>query len=142
MAKGMTRLEVVNAVNAQDLTLSGGTAKIGKTQYTVRTNAMPPTIEALNDIPVSFSNGATVFLRDIGHVRDGNLAQQNIVRADGKRSVLLSIIKNGNASTLPVVNAFKAMLVTAQAAAPSGMVIKPLFDQSVFVVSSRVSVLR
>jgi multidrug efflux pump subunit AcrB len=142
LAKGLTPLQVVNAVNAQNLTLSGGTAKIGKTQYTVRTNAMPPTIEALNDIPVSFSNGATVFLRDIGHVRDGNLVQQNIVRADGKRSVLLSIIKNGNASTLSVVNAVKAMLVTAQAAAPSGMVIKPLFDQSVFVVSSVVSVLR
>jgi multidrug efflux pump subunit AcrB len=142
LAKGMTPLQVVNAVNAQNLTLSGGTAKIGKTQYTVRTNAMPPTIEALNDIPVSFSNGATVFLRDIGHVRDGNLVQQNIVRADGKRSVLLSIIKNGNASTLTVVNAVKSMLVTARAAAPSGMVIKSLFDQSVFVVSSVVSVLR
>jgi len=142
LAKGLTPLQVVNAVNAQNLTLSGGTAKIGKTQYTVRTNAMPPTIEALNDIPVSFSNGATVFLKDIGHVRDGNLVQQNIVRADGKRSVLLSIIKNGNASTLSVVNAVKAMLVTARAAAPSGMVIKPLFDQSVFVVSSVVSVLR
>src|SRR5882724_904310 len=142
LAKGLTPLQVVNAVNAQNLTLSGGTAKIGKTQYTVRTNAMPPTIEALNDIPVSFSNGATVFLRDIGHVRDGNLVQQNIVRADGKRSVLLSIIKNGNASTLSVVNAVKAMLVTARAAAPSGMVIKSLFDQSVFVVSSVVSVLR
>jgi multidrug efflux pump subunit AcrB len=142
LAKGLTPLQVVNAVNAQNLTLSGGTAKIGKTQYTVRTNAMPPTINALNDIPVSFSNGATVFLRDIGHVRDGNLVQQNIVRADGKRSVLLSIIKNGNASTLTVVNAVKAMLVTARAAAPSGMVIKSLFDQSVFVVSSVVSVLR
>ncbi len=142
LAKGLTPLQVVTAVNAQNLTLSGGTAKIGKTQYTVRTNAMPPTIEALNDIPVSFSNGATVFLRDIGHVRDGNLVQQNIVRADGKRSVLLSIIKNGNASTLSVVNAVKAILVTARAAAPSGMVIKPLFDQSVFVVSSVISVLR
>ncbi|HXO91829.1 MAG TPA: efflux RND transporter permease subunit, partial [Stellaceae bacterium] len=142
LAKGLTPLQVVNAVNAQNLTLSGGTAKIGTTQYTVRTNAMPPTIEALNDIPVSFSNGATVFLRDIGHVRDGNLVQQNIVRADGKRSVLLSIIKNGNASTLSVVNAVKAMLVTARAAAPSGMVIKSLFDQSVFVTSSVVSVLR
>src|SRR6478672_2542211 len=142
LAKGLTPLQVVNAVNAQNLTLSGGTAKIGKTQYTVRTNAMPPTIEALNDIPVGFSNGATVFLRDIGHVRDGNLVQQNIVRADGKRSVLLSIIKNGNASTLTVVNAVKHMLDIARASAPSGMVIKSLFDQSVFVVSSVTAVLR
>src|SRR6478752_9198519 len=130
LAKGLTPLQVVNAVNAQNLTLPGGTAKIGATQYTVRTNAMPATIEALNDIPVSFANGATVFLRDIGHVRDGNLVQQNVVRADGKRSVLLSIIKNGNASTLAVVNAVKHMLDTARKAAPAGMVIQSLFDQS------------
>jgi len=142
LAKGLTPLQVVNAVNAQNLTLPGGTEKIGKTQYTVRTNSMPPTIEALNDIPVSYSNGATVFLRDVGHVRDGNLVQQNVVRADGKRSVLLSIIKNGNASTLTVVNAVKHVLDIARAAAPSGMVIKSLFDQSVFVTSSVIAVLR
>ena len=142
LAKGLTPLQVVNAVNAQNLTLPGGDAKIGKTDYTVRTNAMPPTIEALNDIPVSYANGATVFLRDIGHVRDGSLVQQNIVRADGKRSVLLSMIKNGNASTLTVVNGVKDVLDVARAAAPRGMVIKSLFDQSVFVVSSVVAVLR
>jgi len=142
LAKGLTPLQVVNAVNAQNLTLPGGDEKIGKIDYTVRTNSMPPTVEALNDIPVSYSNGATVFLRDIGHVRDGNLVQQNIVRADGKRSVLLSIIKNGNASTLTVVNAVKHVLDIARASAPSGMVIKSLFDQSVFVNSSVVAVLR
>jgi multidrug efflux pump subunit AcrB len=142
LSKGLTPLQVVNAVNAQNLTLPGGDEKIGKTDYTVRTNAMPPTIEALNDIPVSYSNGATVFLRDIGHVRDGNLVQQNIVRADGKPSVLLSIIKNGNASTLTVVNAVKHMLNIARAAAPPGMVIKSLFDQSVFVTSALIAVLR
>jgi multidrug efflux pump subunit AcrB len=142
LAKGLTPLQVVNAVNAQNLTLPGGTTKIDKTQYTVRTNSMPPTIEALNDIPVSYANGATVFLRDIGHVRDGNLVQQNIVRADGKRSILLSIIKNGNASTLTVVNAVKHVLDVARAAAPSGMAINALFDQSVFVTSSVVAVLR
>jgi multidrug efflux pump subunit AcrB len=142
LAKGLTPLQVVNAVNAQNLTLPGGDAKIGKTDYTVRTNSMPPTVEALNDIPVGYSNGATVFLRDIGHVRDGSMVQQNIVRADGKRSVLLSIIKNGNASTLTVVNAVKHVLGVARAAAPPGMGIKSLFDQSVFVVSSIVSVLR
>ena len=142
LSKGLTPLQVVNAVNAQNLTLPGGDAKIGKTDYTVRTNSMPPTIEALNDIPVSYSNGATVFLRDIGHVRDGNLVQQNVVRADGKRSVLLSIIKNGNASTLTVVNAVKHVLDVARQAAPAGMVIKSLFDQSVFVTSSVMAVLR
>src|SRR5204862_7639739 len=122
LAKGLTPLQVVNAVNAQNLTLPGGDAKIGKIEkidYLVRTNSMPPTIDALNDIPVNYANGATVFLRDIGHVRDGNLVQQNIVRADGKHSVLLSIIKNGNASTLTVVNAVKHVLDIARAAAPS-----------------------
>ncbi len=142
LAKGLTPLQVVNAVNAQNLTQPGGTAKIGKTQYTVRTNSMPPTIEALNDIPVSYANGATVFLRDIGHVRDGNLVQQNIVRDNGKHSVLLSIIKNGNASTLTVVNAVKHVLHVARAAAPPGMTITSLFDQSVFVTSSVMAVLR
>src|SRR3954452_18876272 len=142
LAKGLTPLQVVNAVNAQNLTLPGGTAKIGETQYTVRTNSMPPTVEALNDIPVSYTNGATVFLRDIGHVRDGNLVQQNIVRANGKHSVLLSIIQNGNASTLTVGNAVKHGLVFARAAAPPGMAIKSLFDQSLFVTSSVIAVLR
>ena len=142
LAKGLTPLQVVNAVNAQNLTLPGGWEKIGKTQYTVRTNSMPPTIEGLNDIPVSYQNGATVFLRDIGHVRDGNLVQQNVVRSDGRRSVLTSVIKNGNASTLTVVNAVKHVLDVARAAASSGLVIKSLFDQSVFVTSSVVSVLR
>jgi multidrug efflux pump subunit AcrB len=142
LAKGLTPLQVVNAVNTQNLTLPGGDEKIGRTDYTVHTNSMPPSIEALNDIPVSYQNGATVFLRDIGHVRDGNLVQQNIVRADGKPSVLLSIIKNGNASTLTVVNAVKHILNIAREAAPPGMVIKSLFDQSVFVTSALVAVLR
>ena len=135
-AKGLTPLDVVNAVNAQNLTLPSGTAKIGDTQFTVRTNAVPTTIEDLNNIPVKFVNGATVFVKDVGQVHDGNAVQQNIVRTDGRRSVLLSIIKNGNASTLAVVNGVKQALVVARAAAPSGMQIKELFDQSVFVKAS------
>ena len=135
-AKGLTPIDVVNAVNAQNLTLPSGTAKIGDTQYTVRTNAVPATIEDLNNIPVKFANGATVFVKDVGQVHDGNAVQQNIVRTDGRRSVLLSIIKNGNASTLAVVNAVKQAMVMARAAAPPGMQIKELFDQSVFVKAS------
>jgi multidrug efflux pump subunit AcrB len=135
-AKGLTPIDVVNAVNAQNLTLPSGTAKIGDTQYTVRTNAVPATIEDLNNIPVKFANGATIFVKDVGQVHDGNAVQQNIVRTDGRRSVLLSIIKNGNASTLAVVNAVKQAMVVARAAAPPGMQIKELFDQSVFVKAS------
>jgi multidrug efflux pump subunit AcrB len=92
------------AGHAQNLTLPSGTAKIGDTQFAVRTNALPLTIADLNNIPVKFANGATVFLKDVGQVHDGNAVQQNVVRTDGRRSVLLSIIKNGNASTLAVVN--------------------------------------
>src|SRR5207244_10668217 len=108
VARGLTPLDVVNAVNAQNLTLPSGTAKIGNTQYTVRTNATPSTIDDLNNIPIKVANGATIFVKDVGQVHDGWLVQQNVVREDGKRSVLLSIIKNGNASTLEVVNGVRA----------------------------------
>jgi multidrug efflux pump subunit AcrB len=133
---------VVNAVNAQNLTLPSGTAKIGDTQFVVQTNAMPRTIDELNAIPVKYSNDATVFLRDIGFVRDGYAVQQNIVREAGVRSVLLSIIKNGEASTLDVVNGVKNALNVARAAALPGLQISELFDQSIFVVSSVMGVLR
>src|ERR1700722_11287165 len=141
-AKGLTPLDIVTAVNAQNLTLPSGTAKIGDTQYSVRTNATPVLLDDLNNIPVKFANGATVFLKDIGYVRDGNLVQANVVRAEGRRSVLLSIIKNGNASTLAVVNAVKEALTVARAAAPPGLKITELFDQSVFVSESINGVLR
>jgi multidrug efflux pump subunit AcrB len=142
VAKGLTPLDVVNAVNAQNLTLPSGTAKMGDTQYTIRTNATPSTIDDLNNIPIKVANGATVFVKDVGQVHDGWLVQQNVVREDGRRSVLLSIIKNGNASTLNVVNAVHAALQTARAAAPPGLEIKELFDQSVFVKQSVDGVLR
>jgi multidrug efflux pump subunit AcrB len=135
-------LDVVNVVNAQSLTLPSGTAKIGDTQYTVRTNATPASIEDLNNIPVKVVNGATVFVKDVGQVHDGWLVQQNVVREDGRRSVLLSIIKNGNASTLQVVNAVRDALKTARAAAPAGLEINELFDQSIFVKQSIQGVLR
>jgi multidrug efflux pump subunit AcrB len=141
-AKGLTPIDVVNAVNAQNLTQPSGTVKIGDTQFTVRTNAVPTTIEDLNNIPVKFMNGATVFVKDVGQVHDGSAVQQNIVRTDGRRSVLISIIKNGNASALTVVNAVKQALVGARAAAPAGMQIKELFDQSVFVKASIQGLLR
>jgi multidrug efflux pump subunit AcrB len=142
LAKGLTPLDVVNAVNTQNLTLPSGTAKIGDTQYTVRTNATPSTIDELNNIPVKVANGATVFVKDVGEVHDGWLVQQNVVREDSRRSVLLSIIKNGNASTLAVVNAVRDALKTARAAAPAGLQINELFDQSVFVKQSITGVLR
>jgi multidrug efflux pump subunit AcrB len=142
LARGLTPLDVVNAVNLQNLTLPTGATKIGDTQYTVRTNATPASIDDLNNIPIKVENGATVFVKDIGQVRDGSAVQQNVVREDGKRSVLLSVIKNGNASTLDVVNGVREALNIARAGAPAGLEIKELFDQSVFVKSSVEGVLR
>jgi multidrug efflux pump subunit AcrB len=142
LSRGLTPLDIVNAVNTQNLTLPSGTAKIGDTQYTVRTNATPASINDLNLIPVKFSNGATILLKDVAQVRDGSLVQQNIVRTDGHRSVLLSVIKNGNASTLAVVNGVKKALQATRAAAPAGLKINELFDQSIFVTNSVTGVLR
>src|SRR6201991_3410847 len=142
LSRGLTPLDIVNAVNTQNLTLPSGTAKVGDVQYTVRTNATPATINDLNMMPVKFANGATIFLKDVAQVRDGSLVQQNIVREDGRRSVLLSIIKNGNASTLAVVNGVKQALQAARAAAPAGLKIDELFDQSVFVTNSVTGLLR
>jgi multidrug efflux pump subunit AcrB len=141
-AKGLTPADIVNAVNAQNLTLPSGLAKIGDTQYTVRTNAMPTTIADLNNIPIKYTNGQTVFLKDIGQVHDGWAVQQNIVREDGRRSVLLSVIKNGNASTLAVVNGVRQVLKIARLAAPPGLSINELFDQSKLVTASIASVVR
>ena len=142
LARGLTPLDVVNAVNTQNLTLPSGQAKIGNTQYTVRTNATPGTIEELNNIPIKFTNGVTVFIKDVGQVRDGSAVQQNVVRENGQRAVLLSVIKNGNASTLDVVNGVREVLKVARAAAPPGLKINELFDQSVFVKAAVTSVVR
>jgi multidrug efflux pump subunit AcrB len=141
-ALGLTPADVTNAVNAQSLNVPGGDAKIGNKQYIVSVNSTPPTIPDLNNIPIKQVNGATVYLRDVGHVRDAWAVQQNIVRTDGKRSVLLTVIKNGDASTLDVVNGVKAALPDIRKAAPPGMEIKELFDQSVFVSAAIQSVLR
>src|SRR3989440_8982837 len=141
-ARGLTPTDVVNAINAENLTLPSGLAKIGDKQYTVLTNAMPTTIEALNNIPIKFVNGATVFVRDVGQVRDASAVQQNIVRQNGQRSVLLSVIKNGNASTLAVVKGVQKVLQIAREAAPPGLAINELFDQAKLVSDSVTSVVR
>jgi multidrug efflux pump subunit AcrB len=140
-ARGLTPADVVNAVNAQNLTLPSGLAKIGDVQYTVRTNAMPVSIADLNDIPIKYTNGQTVFLKDVGQVHDGWAVQQNVVHQDGRRSVLLSVLKNGNASTVAVVNGVRKVLEIARAAAPPGMSINELFDQSKLVTASIAGVL-
>ena len=141
-ATGLTPTDVVNAVNAQNLTLPSGLQKIGDTQYTVRTNAMPTAIADLNDIPIKYVNGRTVFIRDVGQVHDGWAVQQNMVRENGVRAVLLSVIKNGDASTVAVVDGVRKALKIAREAAPPGLSINELFDQSKLVTTSITGVLR
>jgi multidrug efflux pump subunit AcrB len=141
-ARGLTPTDVLNAVNAQSLTLPSGDAKLGDKQMIVRVNAMALSIDDLNRLPVKQVGPITVYLSDVAHVRNGWAVQQNIVHAEGKRSVLLTIIKNGDASTLDVVNRIKAALPDIQRAAPPGMRINMLFDQSLFVTQAIASVVR
>src|SRR5256712_10980255 len=103
LAKGLSPNEVSAALTAQNLTLPSGTTKMGSRDYIVSLNSSPSTIAALNEVPIKQVNGATVYVRDIGHVRDGFEVQTNIVRQDGRRSVLLTILKSGGASTLDIV---------------------------------------
>jgi multidrug efflux pump subunit AcrB len=141
-ARGITPNDVVNAVNAQNLTLPSGDAKMGDQQFIVRVNSLAESIAALDRLPIKQIGPTTVYLSDVAHVRDGWAVQQNIVHTEGRRSVLLTIIKNGDASTLDVVNRVKAALPAIQKAAPPGMQIHLLFDQSVFVQQAISSVLR
>jgi len=132
-ALGLTAVDVTSAMSAQNLTVPSGLAKIGEQQYPIQLNATPDAIEALNLIPIKVVNGQPVLVRDVAQVRDGGPPQVNIVRSDGLHSVLMRIFKNGTASTLDVVNNVKKALPDIRAAAPEGMELKPLFDQSVFV---------
>ena len=143
IGKGLSPIDVSNAINAQNVTLPSGSLKVGDRDYTVSTNAARPLSPALNDLPVKVVNGATVYIRDIGQVRDGSVVQQNTVRADGQPSVLLTIMKTGSVSTLDIVDEIKKrILPVTRAAAPPGMKIRELFDQSVFVRASINGVLR
>jgi CzcA family heavy metal efflux pump len=132
-AKGLSARDVNNAINAQNLTLPSGTAKIGDIQYKVKMNNSPNALAALNDIPIKVENGVVTFVRDVAFVHDGFEVQPNVVRADGKRAVLLQILKNGHSSTLDIIKAVKAKLPEMQAAAPPGLKIELLADQSLFV---------
>ncbi|WP_186037407.1 efflux RND transporter permease subunit [Burkholderia gladioli] len=135
-AKGLSPIDVVNAVNAQNLILPGGSAKIGAREYNVQMNGSTQTIAALNDLPVKTAGGGVIYLRDVAHVRDGYIPQTNIVRADGKRAALLTVEKTGNASTLSIIGEVKALLPQIAAGLPKALSITPLADQSVFVKSA------
>ncbi|KVA57655.1 RND transporter [Burkholderia cepacia] len=133
LAKGLTPADIVNAVNAQNLVLPTGTAKMGQTEYRIDTNASADTVADINNLPVQTLNGATTYLREVASVRDGFAPQTNVVRQNGQRGVLISILKSGDASTLKVVSDLKALLPKVIPTLPEGLTITPLFDQSVFV---------
>src|SRR6478672_2316332 len=135
-SRGLSPADVVNAVNSQNLILPSGTAKLGATEYTVRMNGSPEAIAGLNDLPVRTANGATTYLRDVATVRDGFQPQTNVVRQDGQRGVLLSVLKNGGASTLDIVKNLRAMLPRAAEQMPQDIKVTPLFDQSLFVTAA------
>src|SRR3954464_3736731 len=141
-AKHLSGIDVSNALSAQNLILPAGTARMGNTEYLVRTNSSPTTVAAMNDLPIRASNGAVVYMKDIGQIRNGFAVQTNIVRENGRRSALLSVLKNGQASTLDIVNSVRKALPRVKADLPKALQITPLFDQSVFVRTSINEVVR
>ncbi len=142
LAKGLTPNDVVNSINTQNLVLPSGTAKIGATEFVLATNSSPDTIAGLNRIPVLTRNGATTYLSEVAHVRDGFSPQTNIVRQNGQRGVLVSIIKNGGSSTLDIVKSLLAELPVVEQILPKDLKITPLFDQSGFVRAAISGVVR
>jgi CzcA family heavy metal efflux pump len=134
--------DIVNAVNAQNIILPTGTMKMGPLEYDIEMNGTPQTIAELNDLPVKTTNGSTLYMRDVAHIRDGFAPQTNIVRQDGNRGALMSIYKNGKASTLQIVAGIKGIVQQAAQSLPPELTIKSLFDQSLFVRASINGVLR
>ncbi len=133
-SKGLSALDVVNAISVQNLILPTGTSKIGSKEYDVSIpNAAPQTIADLNRIPIKTIGGTTIYIKDVAWVRDGFPPQTNIVRVNGQRSVLLTIQKAGNASTLDVIAGIKALLPQIKTTVPPQLDIAPLADQSIFV---------
>lgn len=132
-AKNLSARDVANVVNLQNITTPVGDARIGPYDFRVNLNNSPDDIDTINEFPVKFVDGAPIFIRDIGHAHDGFIPQTNIVRDKGVRAVLLTLLKNGAASTLEIINNVKALLPVIQASAPKGLNITLLFDQSIFV---------
>jgi multidrug efflux pump subunit AcrB len=131
--KGLSPADVSNALNAQNVILPAGTEKIGDREYNVRLNSSPELLQTLNDLPIKQVNNATVYIRDVAHVRDGFAVQTNIVAQNRVRSALLTVLKSASASTLDIINRVKAALPRIKATLPPELEITQLFDQSIFV---------
>jgi CzcA family heavy metal efflux pump len=141
-AKGLTPVDVVNAVNAQNLILPAGIAKMGSLQYNIGMNGSVDTIAELNNLPVKTVNGTTTYVRDVAQVRDGFSPQTNMVRQDGVRGTLITIMRNGGTSTLDIVANIRDKLAKVARSTPEDLEIRPMFDQSLFVRAAIQGVLR
>ena len=141
-SKGLSPVDVINAVSSQNLALPSGTVKLGSTEFNVEMNGSPDTIAALNGLPIKTVNGATTYVRDVAFVSDGFSPQVNIARMDGQRGVLLAVYKTGDTSTLDVVSQIYSKLPKIKNLLPPQLVITPLFDQSIFVRAAVQGVLR
>ncbi len=141
-SKGLAPADVVNALGQQNIVLPSGTAKIGEFEYDVAMNASPRTVAELNDLPVKVVGNSTIYLRDVAHVRDGFTPQTNVVRRDGQRGTLVTILKTGAASTLDVVRGVRDLLPRVIPTLPPQLTIQPLADQSIFVRAAVSGVIR
>ncbi len=141
-SKGLGPSDVVDAIGNQNLILPGGTSKIGELEYNVEMNGSPSVVAELNDLPIKSANGATIYVRDVAHVRDGYPPQTNIVRSDGIRGALMSILKNGDESTIDIVAGIRALLPAVLSSLPPDLRVKPVADQSIFVRASIKGVVR
>jgi multidrug efflux pump subunit AcrB len=139
---GLSPLDVVNAINVQNLILPSGTAKIGTYEYNINMNGSPSSIQQLNDLPIKTVGTSTVYVHDVAFVRDGFPPQTNIVRVDGRRSTLMTIQKIGNASTLNIISTIKQLLPSVKNTLPPDLQIRLLGDQSVFVRGAVSGVIR
>jgi multidrug efflux pump subunit AcrB len=132
-ARGLSPADVVNAISAQNLIVPSGSMKIDRFEYAVETNSAPLAVNDLNNLPIKTVNGAVIYIRDVAHVRDGNPPQTNIVRVDGKRAILMNIMKTGSASTLDIIRDVHEKLESIQGQLPPQLRINALSDQSIFV---------
>src|ERR1700723_907779 len=141
-SKGLSPNDVVNTITNQNLILPGGTAKIGSFEYQVDMNGAPVTVTDMNNLPIKSVGDSTIYIHDVGFVRDGFPPQTNIVRVDGSRSVLMSVLKSGDSSTLDIINGIKQKIPVIQNSLPTHVDIHPVSDQSLFVRASIQGVVR
>jgi CzcA family heavy metal efflux pump len=141
-AQGLSGNDVTNAIASQNSILPAGTQKMGDREYFVTVNANPRTVAELNDMPITVRNGSVIYVRDVAHIRDGYPPQTNVVRRDGRRGVLMSVLKTGNASTLDIIKGIKERLPGIRGQLPAGFNIDLVGDQSVFVRAAISGVVR